>query len=124
MSEILSIMAALLLAGQPAARLPGAAIALGPPLTDRIGPIGTAFPSRAISLNERLRLDTVAPSHRVRHAVIGGVIGAAAGVLVCTAISNLVKDSGDGFTTCDTKAYIVFGLGGAAAGALIGSRFK
>jgi hypothetical protein len=59
-------------------------------------------------------------SNRGRHALIGGLIGGATGIIVCTAISNIVKDQGSGFTTCDTKAYIGFGLSGAALGALIG----
>lgn len=58
--------------------------------------------------------------HRARHAVIGGLIGGAAGILACTAISNIANDPGSGFSTCDAKAYIGFGLGGAAVGALIG----
>ena len=60
------------------------------------------------------------PSHRGRHALIGGLIGGAAGIVVCTTISNIAKDKGSGFSTCDAKAYLGFGLGGAALGALIG----
>jgi hypothetical protein len=61
-----------------------------------------------------------AQSHRGRHALIGGLIGGVAGIVVCTTISNIANDDGTGFSTCDTKAYIGFGLGGAASGALIG----
>jgi hypothetical protein len=53
-------------------------------------------------------------------ALIGGAIGAATGVITCTVISNLVKDSDSGLTTCDTKAYIAFGGGGFALGAVLG----
>jgi hypothetical protein len=76
------------------------------------------------SLTERLRLDAAPEGHRTRHAVIGGVLGAAAGAITCTVISNMVKDSGTGFSTCDTKAYVAFGLGGLGVGALIGALVK
>jgi hypothetical protein len=59
-------------------------------------------------------------SHRGRHALIGGLIGAAAGVITCTVISNVANDPGTGFSTCDATAYVGFGLGGFAVGALIG----
>ena len=48
------------------------------------------------------------------------VIGAATGVITCTVISNLVKDSDAGLTTCDTKAYVAFAGGGFALGAVVG----
>jgi hypothetical protein len=63
-------------------------------------------------------------SHRGRNALIGGLVGAATGIGVCTAISNLVNDPGTGFSTCDAKAYLGFGLGGAAVGALIGAMIR
>lgn len=65
-----------------------------------------------------------ARNHRVRNAVIGGLIGAATGVIACTVISNIANDPGTGTSTCDTKAYIGFALGGAALGALIGAVIK
>ena len=48
------------------------------------------------------------------------MIGAATGVITCTVISNLVKDSDAGLTTCDTRAYVAFGGGGFALGAVVG----
>lgn len=59
-------------------------------------------------------------SNRVRRGLIGALIGAAAGLLTCTAISNLVKDSGTGFTSCTDRGYTEFGLGGATAGFAVG----
>lgn len=61
---------------------------------------------------------------RESHAIIGGLIGGVVGLVACTAISNLVKDPGSGITTCTAKGYAVFGLGGVALGAIIGSRIR
>ena len=72
-------------------------------------------------LNERLRLPAASSPNRLRRALIGGVIGSAAGVVTCTAISNLVKDRGTGFSTCTTSGYTGFIVGGFAVGALIGA---
>ena len=72
------------------------------------------------TLSERLRLEPEPEGPRLRRALIGGAIGAATGVITCTVISNLVKDSDSGLTTCDTKAYIAFGGGGFALGAVLG----
>ena len=63
-------------------------------------------------------------SHRLRNALIGGVIGGVAGVVTCTAISNATNDPGTGFSTCTTKGYLLFGLGGFGLGALIGALIK
>lgn len=48
----------------------------------------------------------------------GAVLGAAAGIVTCTAISNAIEEEG-GFHTCTAKGYLLFGLGGAAGGALV-----
>ena len=71
-------------------------------------------------LPDDLALSDAAPTHRGRHALIGGLIGAAAGVITCTVISNIANDPGTGFSTCDATAYLGFGIGGFAVGALIG----
>ncbi len=76
------------------------------------------------SLTDRSSLLAAPRNHRVRNAVIGGLIGAATGVITCTVISNLANDPGTGTSTCDTKAYVGFALGGAALGALVGALFK
>jgi hypothetical protein len=62
-----------------------------------------------------------AGSHRGRNAVLGALIGGVAGVVTCTVISNAIKDSGSGFTTCTGDGYLLFGLGGAGLGALVGA---
>ena len=87
--------------------------------TSRLGFSGAAEAASS-SLTERLRLDPEPEAPRLRSAVIGGAIGAATGVITCTVISNLVKDSDDGLTTCDTKAYLAFAGGGFALGAVVG----
>jgi hypothetical protein len=59
--------------------------------------------------------------HRLRNALIGGVIGAAAGAVVCTAISNIADDSAmDRFTTCTTDGYLVSSGIGFGAGFVVG----
>jgi NhaP-type Na+/H+ or K+/H+ antiporter len=58
--------------------------------------------------------------HRVRNAILGGVIGGAAGLLTCAAISNAIEDPGTGFSTCTSKGSAVSGLGGFSIGAIIG----
>lgn len=78
------------------------------------------FSTASRSLAYRLRLPTAAPHNGRRNALVGGLIGGATGVIACTVISNIVNDSGTGFSTCDTMAYVGFGLGGAAIGATIG----
>ena len=63
----------------------------------------------------------VVSGRRLRHALIGGVIGAAAGAVVCTAISNLADDAAvDRFTTCTAKGYLLTGGIGFGAGFLVG----
>ena len=62
-----------------------------------------------------------ATSRRVRHALIGGAIGAVAGLAVCTAISNIADDAAvDRFTTCTAKGYLLTGSIGFATGFLVG----
>ncbi len=58
-------------------------------------------------------------SRRGRRALIGGAIGAGAGIAVCTVISNLTDDGAGGFSTCTWKGYLLtggigFGVGFAA----------
>lgn len=61
-------------------------------------------------------------SNRTRRAIIGGVLGAVAGVATCTIISTAFFDeSADGgISTCTAKGNIIFGGGGFALGALLG----
>jgi hypothetical protein len=64
----------------------------------------------------------VAPSRdRKRHALIGGALGALAGVAFCTAVSTLADDSADdGLSTCPLDSYLLFAAGGFALGFTIG----
>ena len=84
----------------------------------------SVFSAESPFLSNPLGLPPAPRNHRVRNVVLGGLIGAATGVIACTAISNIVNDPGTGTSTCDTKAYIGFALGGAALGALIGALIK
>jgi hypothetical protein len=58
-------------------------------------------------------------SRQGRRALIGGAIGAVAGLAVCTVISNLTDEGAEGFSTCTWKGYLLtggigFGVGFAA----------
>lgn len=58
-------------------------------------------------------------SRRGRRALIGGAIGAVAGLAVCTVISNMTDEGAAGFSTCTWKGYLLtggigFGVGFAA----------
>ncbi len=118
-------------AGQEAAA-PHQALAprLGPSIlaTGPLPPFHPGHDNRAtftpkFSLTERLSIEAD-PNHKGRYVLIGGLIGAATGIAACTVISNLAKDPGTGFSTCDAKAYLGFGVGGFAVGALIGLLIK
>jgi hypothetical protein len=76
------------------------------------------------SLTARLRLAPLPGPQPARNALLGGLIGAATGLATCTVISNLVKDSGTGFSTCTAGGYVAFGLSGLAVGALVGTLVK
>jgi hypothetical protein len=74
--------------------------------------------------------ETIAPAairvraergHRIRNALIGGVVGAAAGAIVCTVISTIADDSASArISTCTWKGYLLLGSIGFAAGFGIG----
>jgi hypothetical protein len=56
-----------------------------------------------------------------RQALIGGAIGAAAGVLGCTVVSTLADDSADGgLSFCPLDSYLLIGGAGFVVGATIG----
>jgi hypothetical protein len=58
---------------------------------------------------------------RTRHALLGGAIGAAAGVVICTAVSTLANDSADGgLSFCPLDSYLLIGGAGFALGFTIG----
>lgn len=104
-----------LLGAVPAAAQSTLRSALGPaiPLVSLTSPA---------SLNARLRLEPARA--KTGHVLAGGLIGAATGVVACTAISNLAKDRGTGFSTCTTKGYLGFAVGGFALGAIVGAIIK
>jgi hypothetical protein len=59
--------------------------------------------------------------NRGRRALIGGAIGAAAGVVFCTAVSTLANDSAEGgLSFCPLDSYLLIGGAGFALGATIG----
>jgi hypothetical protein len=106
--------------------IPRASAKLGPaPEAARV--IHELAPARNVSvdasaLTDRLRLAPLRQRSRTGHAVLGGVIGAAAGIVVCTAISNYVNEGG--FSTCTTTGYVVHAAVGFGIGALIGALIK
>ena len=62
-----------------------------------------------------------APRHRTRRALLGGAIGAAAGVVFCTAVSTLANDSADGgLSFCPLDSYLLIGGAGFVLGFAIG----
>ena len=62
-----------------------------------------------------------ASRHRTRRALLGGAIGAAAGVVFCTAVSTLANDSADGGVSfCPLDSYLLIGGAGFALGFAIG----
>jgi hypothetical protein len=62
-----------------------------------------------------------AEKNRTRQALIGGGIGAAAGLLGCTVISTLANDSADGgLSFCPLDSYLLIGGAGFLIGATIG----
>ena len=136
-------LALTLLAAGPAAAQQGAApepldsiqresavLAIGPfpeaSLLLRSRVAGSVFPATEVSLTDRLHL--VPPRQRSRgsHSLIGGLIGSAAGIVVCTAISNYITamNENTGFSTCTTSGYLGFAVGGFAVGALVGYLIK
>ena len=68
------------------------------------------------------RVVTVTASrNRTRQALLGGAIGAGAGVVFCTVVSTLTNDSADGGVSfCPLDSYLLIGGGGFVLGAAIG----
>jgi hypothetical protein len=68
-----------------------------------------------------IRLSVAAPPNRKRQALIGGAIGAAAGLVGCTVISTLTDDSAEGgLSFCPLDSYLLIGGAGFVVGAVIG----
>ena len=63
----------------------------------------------------------LARKNRPRQALLGGAIGAAAGLLGCTVISTLANDSAKGgLSFCPLDSYLLIGGAGFVIGAAIG----
>ena len=78
-----------------------------------------AIPVQAASTLEVSR-PAPAQGPSVERVLLGGLIGAAAGALLCTVISNISDEAAnERFTTCTAGGYLLFGGGGFAIGALI-----
>lgn len=74
----------------------------------------------AESQSPRIRELDQPRAHRTRRVLIGGAIGAAAGVVACTAISTLADDSADGGVSfCPLDTYLLMAGAGFVAGAAI-----
>ena len=94
-------------------------------------PLAEAIPLRFESWRPAAALDrgripvtgqlVAAPRHRTRRALLGGALGAAAGVIFCTAVSTLANDSADGGVSfCPLDSYLLIGGAGFALGFAIG----
>jgi len=74
--------------------------------------------SRSNAMMTRRQL---ARKNRTRQALLGGAIGAAAGVIGCTVISTLANDSAEGgLSFCPLDSYLLIGGAGFVVGAAIG----
>jgi hypothetical protein len=76
-----------------------------------------------VEVGSELSFARLAPGtrNRTRQALLGGVIGAAAGVVVCTAFSTLINDSAKGgLSFCPLDTNLLFAGGGFLLGAAIG----
>jgi len=83
-------------------------------------PVSPASASRS----PRIRVLDQLRTNRTRRVLIGGAIGAAAGVVACTAISTLADDSADGGVSfCPLDTYLLVGGAGFVAGAAVGWLF-
>ena len=64
------------------------------------------------------------PQERKDKWLIGGAVGAAAGVVFCTAMSTLINDSASGgLSFCPLDSYLLIGGAGFLLGAAIGLAF-
>lgn len=107
---------ALVLAAPAAAQAPQPIPALAPVVFESWQPAALYADSRP-----PITGGSVAPRNRTRRALIGGAIGATAGVVFCTVISTLADDSADGGVSfCPADSYLLIGGGGFVLGAAVG----
>jgi len=113
------VLACLLLAfAVPAgAQTPGPVL---PVASSRFEPWRAALPLDPGADPAASRLDLLSRNRRQR-ALLGGAIGAAAGVVFCTVVSTLADDSADGGVSfCPLDSYLLIGGLGFVLGAAIG----
>ena len=64
------------------------------------------------------------PGDRKNRWLVAGAVGAAAGVVFCTAMSTLINDSASGgLSFCPLDTYLLFGGAGFLLGAAVGLAF-
>jgi hypothetical protein len=109
-----AVLALLLLPSVAAAQRAGP-MAPPPDSFESWTPVGQPLDRPALPAGAELR-----SRDRAGNAVLGGIIGAGAGVVFCTVVSNIAKDEGTGFSTCTTKGYLLTGGIGLALGLVVG----
>ena len=117
--HLIPLVAGLVLAvGHPArAQYPSPSVAAAAPRFESWRPVSPLDSSSVLTASGLV----AASRDRGDRALLGGVIGAAAGVVVCTAISTLIDDSADrGLSFCPLDTYLLFAAGGFVLGAGIG----
>jgi hypothetical protein len=105
--------------GVAAAQSPG-------PRQDRVITFASWGPATPAAQNTSARTygSDALRSHRTRRILIGGAVGATAGLAACTAISTLADDSADGgLSFCPLDTYLLVGGAGFLGGAAVGWLF-
>jgi len=115
----------------PSALFAGLLLSIPSPAEAQAPPILAAVPLRLESWRAASPLDRgLVPQagqivwrlpNRKRNALVGGAIGAAAGVVTCTVVSTLVNDSAEGgLSFCPLDSYLLIGGAGFVVGAVVG----
>ena len=91
------------------------------PASLRFEPWRPAALHNSIPVTEKFLLES---GHRKNGWLIGGAVGAAAGVVFCTAMSTLINDSASGgLSFCPLDSYLLMGGAGFLLGAAVGLAF-
>jgi hypothetical protein len=80
-------------------------------------------PAPALDSGSKVALGQLVAASRDRgdQALLGGAIGAATGVVVCTFISTMIDDSAErGLSFCPLDTYLLFAGAGFVLGAFVG----
>ena len=119
MRPFVPLVAGLLLTGA------GAVHAQNPPPPLAAIPLQFQSWRAASTLDSSSNLRLVGASRsRKGKVLLGGVIGAATGVVICTAVSTLTNDSAEGgLSFCPLDSYLLIGGAGFVLGAAIGWLF-